>query len=402
MNATHDAIPDEAGIATEIATETVGPIVAKRATYATPWPTDGMSAEELRRYGKDLIRQTLPFTVEDRSRSWRHFWASLAVLAITAVAAALPLWWPLRTICSLLLGLALVRTFVLYHDYMHGAILSGSRFADVFFKSFSLMVLAPPTLWKQSHDYHHGHSGQYVGAERGRLPLLSTHTDIGAFPLMSVAEYTRASVWKRLRYRVARNPLMIALAWPAIFMFSICLVSFVTQPRHRGWSALALAINLLMATAMALFKPDALIFSLLIPSLFGSALGAYMFYCQHNFPGARDLQPAEWDYVATAVHSSSFMRTGPVMAWFTANIGYHHVHHANSGIPFYRWPEAMQAIAALRDPHATSLHPREIARCLSLKLWDAERGRMVSMREYREDRRALTDGTAGERQHASV
>lgn len=213
MNAAQDAI--------EISAAATAAPTATRAAGVAPWPTDGMSSEELRRYGRDLIRQTMPFTVEDRRRSWRHFWASLAVLAATAIAAALPLWWPLRVLCSLLLGLSLVRTFVLYHDYMHGAILSGSRFADVFFKGFSLLVLAPPTLWKQSHDHHHGHSGQYVGAEHGRLPLLSTHTDIGAFPLMSTDEYTRSSPWKRLRYRVARNPLMIALAWPAIFMFSI-------------------------------------------------------------------------------------------------------------------------------------------------------------------------------------
>ena len=392
MNAAQDAI--------EMPAAATAATTATRAAGVVPWPTDGMSSEELRRYGRDLIRQTMPFTVEDRRRSWRHFWASLAVLAVTAIAAALPVWWPLRTFFSLLLGLSLVRTFVLYHDYMHGAILSGSRFADVFFKGFSLLVLAPPTLWKQSHDYHHGHSGQYVGAEHGRLPLLSTHTDIGAFPLMSTDEYARASPWKRLRYRLARNPLMIALAWPAIFMFSICLVSFITQPRHRGWSALALAVNVAMATAMALFKPDALIFSLLIPSLFASALGAYLFYCQHNFPGARYLQPAEWDYAATAVHSSSFLRTGPVLAWFTANIGYHHVHHANPGIPFYRLPEAMQAITALHDPSVTRLHPREIARCLSLKLWDAELGRMVSFREYRDDLSARAAG--GERVRATV
>ena len=37
-------------------------------------------------------------------------------------------------------------------------------------------------------------------------------------------------------------------------MFSICLVSFIT-PAPTAWSALALAVNLLMATAMALFKP---------------------------------------------------------------------------------------------------------------------------------------------------
>ena len=61
---------------------------------------------------------------------------------------------------------------------------------------------------------------------------------------------------------------------------------------------------------------------------------------------------------------------GRVMCWFTGNIGYHHVHHLNSKIPFYRLPEAMAAIADLQSPVTTSLHPRDVLACLRLKLWD--------------------------------
>jgi acyl-lipid omega-6 desaturase (Delta-12 desaturase) len=349
---------------------------------AAPWPTDAMSREELRRFGKALIRQTLPFTTENRRLSWWHLWSTLAVVSLFAIGAATPWWWPARLACSVLLGLALVRMFVLYHDYMHGAMLRGSRFADLFFKGFGLLLLAPPTLWKQSHDYHHGHSCQYVGSEQKRLPLLSTHADLGTFPLISTQEYARAGSWKRMRYRVARHPLMILLGSQTIFVFSVCLVSLITQPRHRPWALLALAINLAAVITLGLIAPDVLWYSLLIPSLVGSALGTYMFYCQHNFPGARYPNKDEWDYMATAIYSSSYMRTGPIMAWFTANIGYHHVHHANSGIPFYRLPEAMAAIPALRTPITTSLHPREIFRCLRLKLWDPERKCLISFAEF--------------------
>src|SRR5690606_16317075 len=154
----------------------------------------------------------------------------------------------------------------------------------------------------------------------------------------STEEYARADRWKRLRYRIARHPLMVLLGSQTIFVFSICLVSLITQPRHRWWSLLALGMNLALVVTLHIHAPDVLIFAVLIPIVVGSALGVYMFYCQHNFPGARYLSAEEWDYAATAVHSSSYMRTGPIMAWFTANIGYHHVHHANSGIPFYRLP----------------------------------------------------------------
>src|SRR6185436_14048928 len=75
--------------------------------------------------------------------------------------------------------------------------------------------------------------------------------------------------------------------------------------------------------------------------------------------------------------SSSYMEMGPLMRWFTANIGFHHVHHLNPAIPFYRLPEAMNAIPALQTPGRTNLSPKEIAACLRLKLWEPDHGHMI-------------------------
>jgi omega-6 fatty acid desaturase (delta-12 desaturase) len=72
------------------------------------------------------------------------------------------------------------------------------------------------------------------------------------------------------------------------------------------------------------------------------------------------------------------MKLGPVMIFFTGNIGYHHVHHLNHRIPFYRLPEAMAAIPELRNPRGvTSLHPRDVIACFRLKLWDPSLGKLV-------------------------
>ena len=68
------------------------------------------------------------------------------------------------------------------------------------------------------------------------------------------------------------------------------------------------------------------------------------------------------------------------MAWFTANIGYHHIHHLNARIPFYRLPEVLRELPELRCPKTTSLHPADIIRCLRLKVWDVEAQRMVGVR----------------------
>ncbi len=68
----------------------------------------------------------------------------------------------------------------------------------------------------------------------------------------------------------------------------------------------------------------------------------------------------------------------PVMHWFTGNIGYHHVHHLNHRIPFYRLPEAMANIEELQSPGRTSLHPRAVLQCLRLKLWNPDKNQLVT------------------------
>jgi omega-6 fatty acid desaturase (delta-12 desaturase) len=101
------------------------------------------------------------------------------------------------------------------------------------------------------------------------------------------------------------------------------------------------------------------------------------------------VQPREsWEYTRAALESSSYMETGPILGWLTGNIGYHHVHHLNPGIPFYRLPEAMKSMPELQTPHKTSLRPADIVRCFRQKLWDPERQEMVG---YPEDEPSSSD-----------
>ena len=111
------------------------------------------------------------------------------------------------------------------------------------------------------------------------------------------------------------------------------------------------------------------------------ALGAYLFYAQHNFPDAKYRTKEEWSYVHAALYSSSYMKMSKLMHWFTGNIGYHHIHHMNSKIPFYRLPEVFEAIKAFQQPGVTSLSPRDIYACFKLKVWDPEQSRMIGLRE---------------------
>ena len=83
------------------------------------------------------------------------------------------------------------------------------------------------------------------------------------------------------------------------------------------------------------------------------------------------------------MQSSSFVETGPIVARFTATIGYYHVHYLNARIPFYRLPEVLRDIPELQTPKKTSLNPIEVFRCLRLKMWDVEAQRMISLEALR-------------------
>ena len=123
------------------------------------------------------------------------------------------------------------------------------------------------------------------------------------------------------------------------------------------------------------------LFAFILPFAIASAAGAYLFYAQHTYEGLRIMPPEEWTYFAGALESSSYMQLSPLMSWFTGNIGYHHVHHLNPHIPFYRLPEAMAGIPELQHPTVTSLRPRDILACFRANLWKISTQRMVSYRE---------------------
>ncbi len=77
------------------------------------------------------------------------------------------------------------------------------------------------------------------------------------------------------------------------------------------------------------------------------------------------------------------MKLPRILDWLTGSIGFHHIHHVNSTIPFYRLREAMAAIPELQQPLVTTLRPSDVIHSLRLKVWDPAQSRMISFREAR-------------------
>ena len=184
---------------------------------------------------------------------------------------------------------------------------------------------------------------------------------------------------QRLVYKIYRHPLTIFFAYFTVFSYGMCVSSFLRNPRKNWDSILAVVVNVAASVLLVVFAGwQMFVFAYFLPLFVATMAGAYLFYAQHDFPEMH-VQPREsWEYTRAALESSSYMKAGPIVHWLTGNIGYHHVHHLNPGIPFYRLPEAMAAIPELQSPKGTtSLHPRDIAACFRAKLWDAEQNKMV-------------------------
>ncbi len=169
-----------------------------------------------------------------------------------------------------------------------------------------------------------------------------------------------------------------------IFFWSICLLPLLLDSKKHWDSAFSLSVHFgLIAVLWQFGGLDMAFFSVILPMAITSALGGYLFFAQHSFKRMIILTPKAWSYYRAALESTSYLRLNKLMQWFTGNIGYHHIHHLNVKIPFYRLPEVMDAIPELQSPLTTSLSPKEIPACFRSSLWDEDQQRMVSYREAR-------------------
>jgi omega-6 fatty acid desaturase (delta-12 desaturase) len=196
--------------------------------------------------------------------------------------------------------------------------------------------------------------------------------------------YQAATPLQRFGYRFTRHWLTITAGYFFIFAIGLCLKPLLMNPRRNWEAALSLIVHYGIFAALGYtFGWEQAFLSFLFPVIVACGMGSYLFYAQHSFPEAELRGRQDWEFTAAALYSSSMIDMSWLMHWLTGNIGYHHVHHLNSMIPFYRLPEAMAAVPELASPRRTSLKPRDVLSCLSLHLWDSEQKRMITYREAR-------------------
>ena len=319
---------------------------------------------------KLLLRNLRAFENESVARSWWEV-VSTFILVFSASVSILFLREHIL-LCSLLsvgMSFLMLRVFVLLHDNLHGAILRDSRIAGVIFYLIGLYLLTPRAQWKSTHNHHHGNNQKSL--ELGV---------VGSFSIVTYNQYRKMNLFERLVYRIERNSLIILFSYPAIFLIKQTIYPLIKLSGVRTDCVASLVLNFLVGASLWLISPCLVIYIILIPNAITAMVGTYLFYAQHNFPDCKIVPQPNWDYCESALKGSSYLDTNRIMHWFSANIGYHHIHHLNHKIPFYRLPEAMKALAELQNPGSITLSPINIYQCLRLKFWSTELDRLVTFK----------------------
>ena len=349
-----------------------GPVVGiariEPATAPPPASSGGQGAQ------RPFWREGLaPYVRPDVARSL----LDIATSVLPYVAFSALMYLALDVSYLLTLGMAipaagfLLRTYMVFHDCAHGSFLPSKRANAWLGVATGLLVYEAFHSWRHSHAVHHATAGDLD--RRG----------VGDVPTLTVAEY-RESAWpRRLGYRLFRNPLvMFGLGPIYALLLQPRLVSRSARPRIRRS---VIATNIVLGALVGVmcwlvgWREFAMV-QMPIALLAGSA-GVWLFYVQHQFEDTYWQSTGNWSYADAALRGSSHLKLPKLLQFFSANIGLHHVHHLSTRVPNYNLQRAHDDNPIFHD--VPTLSAWDGFRAVRLKLWDEERGRLVTFAEAR-------------------
>jgi omega-6 fatty acid desaturase (delta-12 desaturase) len=349
LDAVLDAAPLDTDVSTEQLTEPADPRDSWRddlAPYGRP---------DLRRSVLDIMTSVVPYV-------------ALSVLMYLLVDRS----YPLTLLLAIPAAGFLVRTYIVFHDCTHGSFLPSKRANFWVGSAAGLLVFQTFPAWRHAHAVHHATAGDLD--RRG----------VGDLPTITVAEYNSRSRKQQLAYKLFRYPLVMFGIGP--------IVALVIQPRIVPRTArprIKRGVHATNATLVALVGGLCLLVGpwhyLLVQgpiSMLAGAAGIWLFYVQHQFEDVYWSSGEQWSYVDTALRGSSYLKLPKVLQFFSGNIGLHHVHHLYARVPNYNLQRAHEENPIFHDVPVLSLW--DGLRAVRLKLYDEERGRMVTFAQARE------------------
>lgn len=319
----------------------------------------------------ELRKDVAPFEQTNTKASIRQMINTILPLILLWVAAYLSLsisFWLALPFTVAAAGF-LIRTFIIFHDCCHQSFFKSRRANDIVGTILGIMAFIPYRQWANTHSIHHATSGNLEG--RG----------VGDMWVMTVKEYQEASFWKRLSYRLYRNPLvMFGLGPTATFLIEYRFNRRDAKKRERYNTYLTNAgIAVLYGGLCWAIGWQAFLLVQGPIFLISGTIGIWLFYVQHQFEETYFEHEDQWSYVKAAVEGSSYYKLPKPLQWITGNIGFHHVHHFSPRVPNYYLEQAHEASMPLQK--ATTIDIGTSLKSLKYRLWDEEKKQFVTFRE---------------------
>lgn len=313
-------------------------------------------------------------------------------------------YW-LTALCIGVLILFIMRVFMMMHDAGHGCLFVKPWQNRIVGFIMGVLCGVPEYVWSKHHAYHHATNGNW-SKYRGPLAVLSSE------------EYAKLSKKKQKSYVNSRNILLAPFAGFMYFIFSprftwikgslqfvvFCVKSKLKQPQidinkiasqfetgywanwkeYRHMAANNVVLFSLLIVGCWLFGATPFLVVYFIALSLAGALGIILFTVQHNFEGSYAVGDDGWDYNTAAIEGTSYFDLPRILHWFTADIGYHHVHHLSARIPNYKLRECHEEYQDLfKDVPTIRLH--DVLKSFKYILWDEASGRLMTIDEFHQE-----------------
>jgi omega-6 fatty acid desaturase (delta-12 desaturase) len=305
-----------------------------------------------------------------------------------------------------LLVLFSARSFSLMHDCGHESLFRHRWLNRVAGFLLGVVNAIPQHPWARGHAFHHKHNGNW---DRYRGPSA----------LVTLERYRGLSARQKWFYGFLRQPLMLL---PGGFFYLVIKPrlqlllgvgeflgatarSLAAAVIERGWRGLGelpelvrshrsshwytsgeladlTANNILVIASwllMAHWLGAGLFWSCYaLVMAFSAAIFICIFFVQHNFEGSYAHGSDDWNYLRGALEGSSNLELPQILHWFSADIGFHSIHHLCERIPNYRLRACHQHNAPLLSA-SRRLRLGDIPGCFTYILWDDDTRRLVTL-----------------------
>jgi len=314
----------------------------------------------------ELRRALRAYTGKDNRLAYLSLLGNLTIYfaaVFTSITAVGQGNWLIAALAMAVLAFAGVRLYVLQHDLGHLSLFETKAQNQFWGYAISPFTFAAYPQMTYNHNLHHAYVGDLEARET---------TEIFT---MTLAEWRDAGFWKRLYYRLYRNPFVLIPVGSAFTYF----VAY-RWPKHAAKvSAPAiiahnLAILVLMG-AVYLWAGWAGVVTYLVAIWLGGCIGVALVYLQHNFEGTYWDRRPDLDNERAAIQGGSCLDFGWVFDEMVANITKHDIHHLVAAIPSYRLRAAHRELEKTHELRRISFG--EALHAFTLRLWDEEAEQLV-------------------------